>query len=102
MQNLLYNGVLQCFTSLEHRNLGCGNFNWLLCLGVAAQTSCTALNFKGTKTDQLDLFLSRQSGGDSVQSSGNDGLGIFLGDIGLFGGQGNKFSLVHSKKSSCA
>ena len=97
---LLGDGVLQSLAGLENGQLGSGDLDLFLGAGVAANAGGASLGLERAKTDQLDLLTLSQGLGDDFQRSADNGLGVLLGQAGLFGNGSNEFSLIHGKISS--
>src|SRR5690606_10858547 len=96
-RTLSVDGVLECFTSLEARNLGSADFNRLAGLRVAASTGSALFNGKSAKAYQnnrVAFFQSTSYGlDDGVQST----TGGSFRNIGRCGNGIDQFRLVHSK-----
>ena len=74
--SLLGHRVLQGLAGLENRNLGGGNLDGFLGLGVAADALGAALHLKGTEAHQLNLVALGQAVGNDLNGRVDGGLGI--------------------------
>ena len=77
-KKLLSYGILKSLARFEHRIFCCGKLHGLLCLGVKSCPGGPGLDFKGAKTNKLNLVALFKLLGYGLYYRGKRLLGILL------------------------